>query len=55
MKENGKNAQDFYLDMNELKSQITEKTKMMIVNTPNNPTGKVFTLDELKVTFPMEI
>lgn len=39
---------DFSFDKEELKSQITAKTKMIVLNTPHNPTGKVFTLDELE-------
>jgi aspartate/methionine/tyrosine aminotransferase len=33
----------------ELAAKITTKTRAIIVNTPHNPTGKVFTHDELKV------
>ena len=35
------------LDMNKLESSITPKTKIMLLNTPHNPTGKVFTREEL--------
>lgn len=35
------------LSMDELESSITTKTKIILINTPHNPTGKVFTLDEL--------
>ncbi len=31
----------------QLAQAITEKTKMILVNTPHNPTGKVFTKEEL--------
>jgi len=37
----------FTLDMNELENAITERTKVFILNTPHNPTGKMFTKDEL--------
>jgi len=40
---------DWRLDEEELKAAFTRKTKALILNTPNNPTGKVFTRDELKV------
>ena len=30
-----------------LKAHITEKTKMLVLNTPNNPTGSVYTKEEL--------
>ncbi|RYH28348.1 aminotransferase class I/II-fold pyridoxal phosphate-dependent enzyme [archaeon] len=36
------------LDFNKLESAITPKTKLLLINTPHNPTGKVFTLDELQ-------
>eukprot|EP01121_Diplochlamys_sp_Union-15-3_P022452 TRINITY_DN9568_c0_g1_i1.p1 TRINITY_DN9568_c0_g1~~TRINITY_DN9568_c0_g1_i1.p1 ORF type:complete len:469 (-),score=68.13 TRINITY_DN9568_c0_g1_i1:8-1327(-) len=42
------NASDLVLDLNELKSVMNEKTKLLIINTPHNPTGKVFTEEELK-------
>lgn len=35
------------MDDKELESLFNEKTKMLILNTPHNPLGKVFTLDEL--------
>ena len=38
---------DWKLDMAELKSKITDKTKAIIYNNPNNPLGKVFTRDEI--------
>ncbi|XP_044763257.1 kynurenine aminotransferase-like [Coccinella septempunctata] len=38
---------DWVLDPKELESMFNEKTKMFILNTPNNPLGKVFTLAEL--------
>lgn len=36
------------LDMNKLESKITPKTKLLLINTPHNPTGKVFSLEELQ-------
>jgi len=42
------NLQDFSIDFDELKSAITPKTKGIIICTPNNPTGKVFSRDELE-------
>jgi aspartate/methionine/tyrosine aminotransferase len=36
------------LDMNKLEAAITPATKLMLINTPHNPTGKVFTLSELE-------
>lgn len=34
--------------MRDLEKTITKKTKAIIINTPANPSGKVFTLEELK-------
>ena len=41
-------ADDFVLDLEELKSVLTSKTKLLILNTPHNPTGKVFSTEELQ-------
>ena len=38
----------FRLDLDELKSLVTPKTRMIIVNTPQNPTGGVLTADDVK-------
>lgn len=35
------------VDMNKLECAVTPKTKLMLINTPHNPTGKVFTREEL--------
>jgi aspartate aminotransferase len=37
----------FSINFDELESKITPKTKMLIVNTPNNPTGAVYTDEDL--------
>lgn len=39
---------DWTLDLEELRSVLNDKTRMLIVNTPNNPTGKRFTREELQ-------
>ncbi|MCM8795098.1 MAG: pyridoxal phosphate-dependent aminotransferase [Candidatus Omnitrophica bacterium] len=39
---------NFKLDPQELKKYITPKTKLLILNSPANPTGCVYTHDELK-------
>jgi kynurenine--oxoglutarate transaminase/cysteine-S-conjugate beta-lyase/glutamine--phenylpyruvate transaminase len=36
------------LDMEKLESAITPKTKLLLINTPHNPTGKVFSRAELE-------
>jgi aminotransferase len=38
---------DWSFDRDQLARAFGEKTRAVIVNTPNNPTGKVFTRDEL--------
>jgi len=40
-------AKEWYLDMKEFAAAFTPKTKAFLLNTPQNPTGKVFTVDEL--------
>ncbi|MBI5581673.1 MAG: pyridoxal phosphate-dependent aminotransferase [Deltaproteobacteria bacterium] len=40
---------NFTLHGDVLKSRITPRTKAMILNSPNNPTGRVLTRDELNV------
>ncbi|XP_012270423.1 kynurenine--oxoglutarate transaminase 3 isoform X2 [Orussus abietinus] len=39
---------DWIFDKKEMESLFNEKTKGIIINTPHNPIGKVFTLDELQ-------
>jgi aminotransferase len=38
---------DFRFDPDELRAAFSPRTKAIILNTPNNPTGKVFTREEL--------
>jgi aspartate/methionine/tyrosine aminotransferase len=40
---------DFSLDPQALRALVTERTRMIVLNTPMNPTGKVFTREELGV------
>jgi aspartate aminotransferase len=39
-------ARDFRLDGNELQSLITDRTRLIILNSPQNPTGGVLTKDD---------
>ncbi len=39
----------FTFDPDELRRAFSKKTKAIIVNTPHNPTGKVYSYDELKI------
>ena len=36
-------------DPDELRAAFTNRTRAIVINTPNNPTGKVFTRDELEL------
>jgi len=38
---------EWRFDINQLRAAFTPKTKMIVVNTPHNPVGKVFTREEL--------
>ncbi|EKM80170.1 hypothetical protein AGABI1DRAFT_38406 [Agaricus bisporus var. burnettii JB137-S8] len=41
-------SDDWTIDMDELRRAVTPRTKIIIVNTPHNPVGKVFTRKELQ-------
>ena len=41
--------QDFAVDMDELLGKISDRTKLIILNSPGNPTGGVMTRDELAI------
>ena len=42
-------APDWAFDETELAAAFNERTRGIVVNTPNNPTGKVFTREELEI------
>jgi aminotransferase len=42
------NEPDWALDLDRLKAAITPRTRAMILNTPANPSGKVFSREELE-------
>lgn len=44
----GKEENRFKITPEQLKSVITEKTRAVIINSPSNPTGMLYTADELK-------
>ena len=48
-------APDWKLDLDALRSAITPRTRALIVNTPCNPSGKVFHLDELQAVADLAI
>src|SRR5436190_14181556 len=41
-------SKEFRFDLNELARCITPRTKMIVINSPQNPTGGVLNLDDLK-------
>ena len=41
-------ATGFKFSIEDLRSRITPKTKMLILNSPQNPTGGILTQDDLK-------
>jgi len=41
-------APDFKIDWQLVKASLTERTKMIIINTPHNPTGTVMSKDDMK-------
>lgn len=40
---------DWAFDPDELQKAFTNRTRAIVINSPNNPTGKVFTRDELQI------
>lgn len=41
-------AAEWTIDFDELERAVTPRTKMMVINTPHNPVGKVFSKEELQ-------
>jgi aspartate aminotransferase len=41
-------SREFRFSLDEMARRITPRTKMIVINTPQNPTGGVLTLDDLK-------
>ena len=39
---------DFSLDLEAIKSKLSEKTAAILINNPNNPTGKIYSESEIK-------
>jgi len=46
---------EYGFDVAELRAAITPKTKLLLVNTPHNPTGKVLSRDELLIIADLAI
>lgn len=45
---NAPQSQGFKLTSSQLRAALTEKTKMFVINSPSNPTGVSYSIDELK-------
>ncbi|RRQ49962.1 aminotransferase class I/II-fold pyridoxal phosphate-dependent enzyme [Maribacter algicola] len=41
------NVPDYKIDWEAFKAKITKKTKMVIINTPHNPSGKIFSENDM--------
>lgn len=48
-----KESNEFRLDPDDVKNAITSKTRMIIINSPNNPTGSVMKEAELREIFDL--
>jgi aspartate aminotransferase len=44
----GDQAQDFKITAEQLKAAITDKTRLFVINSPSNPSGKAYSMAELK-------
>ncbi len=42
-----RNEEGYYLDLNDIEKAITSKTKAILINSPSNPSGTVFTQEDL--------
>ena len=40
---------DYAFDPDELRAAFNDRTRLILINTPHNPTGRVFTRDELRI------
>ncbi len=40
--------ENFHPDLEDMRQSITEKTRCILINSPNNPTGAVYTPDEIQ-------
>ncbi len=43
----GEEGASFRLDLDELRDAVTDRTRLLLINTPHNPTGTVLTREEL--------
>jgi N-succinyldiaminopimelate aminotransferase len=45
----------YTFDVDELRRAVTPRTRLVLLNTPHNPTGKVFTRDELAIVADLAV
>lgn len=43
-----KSKKDFSLDINNIKDALTDKTAAVLINSPNNPSGKIYSKSEIE-------
>ncbi len=48
-------APDFRLDVDRLRDAVTDRTRLILLNSPHNPTGTVLTRDELQAVADLAI
>ncbi|HSR25247.1 MAG TPA: pyridoxal phosphate-dependent aminotransferase [Candidatus Eisenbacteria bacterium] len=48
-------APDFRLDVDRLRAAVTDRTRLILLNSPHNPTGAVLTRDELQAVAELAI
>jgi N-succinyldiaminopimelate aminotransferase len=48
-------APDFRLDVDHLRDAVTDRTRLILLNTPHNPTGTVLSRDELQAVADLAI
>jgi N-succinyldiaminopimelate aminotransferase len=48
-------APDFRLDLDRLRAAVSDRTRLILLNTPHNPTGTVLTLEELQAVADLAI
>jgi aspartate/methionine/tyrosine aminotransferase len=41
-------SEEWRIDMDELEASFSDKTRLLVINSPHNPTGKVFSRAELE-------
>ena len=46
---------DFHPDLDAIRAAVTDRTRMLLVNSPCNPTGAVFTPDELQAIVDLSL